>query len=135
MKNLLFVFFTLLLTAASAQSQGSISGRLLDMEADLAPLTFAKVFVKEIKKTVMTDQNGDFKFTNIQPGQYTLVTSFSGYDTKEVTVNVKASVTNYIDVNLGATSLSLDDLMAVVSTNTLVKKSKLNKTHELSLNN
>ncbi len=118
MKNLFLVFFLFVGANLFAQSVTSLSGRLLDQEANLEPLTFAKVVIKETNTKVMTDENGNFTFKNIAPGHYTIVCSFSGYETKVIETEVKKSNENFIDLNLSATTLSLDDLMSVVSSNT-----------------
>ena len=118
MKNLFLVFFLFIGANLFAQSSTSLSGRLLDQEAGLEPLTFAKVVVKETNAKVMTDENGNFSFKNMAPGRYTLVCSFSGYETKVIETEVKKSKENFIDLNLSATTLSLDDLMSVVSSQT-----------------
>ena len=118
MKNLFLVFFLFVGANLFAQSTTSLSGRLLDQEANLEPLMFAKVVIKETNTKVMTDENGSFTFKNIAPGHYTIVCSFSGYETKVIETEVKKSNENFIDLNLSATTLSLDDLMSVVSSNT-----------------
>ncbi len=118
MKNFFLVFFLFVGANLFAQSVTSLSGRLLDQEANLEPLTFAKVVIKETNTKVMTDENGNFTFKNIAPGHYTIVCSFSGYETKVIETEVKKSNENFIDLNLSATTLSLDDLMSVVSSNT-----------------
>ncbi len=118
MKNFFLVFFLFVGANLFAQSVTSLSGRLLDQEANLEPLTFAKVVIKETNTKVVTDENGNFTFKNIAPGHYTIVCSFSGYETKVIETEVKKSNENFIDLNLSATTLSLDDLMSVVSSNT-----------------
>lgn len=118
MKNLFLILFLFIGVNLFAQSSTSLKGRLLDQEAGLEPLTFAKVVIKETSAKVMTDENGNFTFKNIAPGHYTIVCSFSGYETKVIETEVKKSNENFIDLNLSPSTLSLDDLMSVVSSNT-----------------
>jgi len=63
--------------------EGSLKGVLLDGEFDNEPLAFATVTIKEIDKTVNTDENGEY-FLEIESGTYTLVLDFVGYESREI---------------------------------------------------
>lgn len=113
MKQLLFIMFLFAALFASAQS-GMINGKITDAEEGNNPLLFAKVTIKETGAKVMTDANGTFKFENVKNGTYTLVCSFTGYETKEIKAEVSnLKTTEAITLALGASSLSLDDLAMV----------------------
>ena len=114
-----FLFTLLLFTALFASSQnGVISGKITDAEEGNNPLLFAKVTIKETGAKVMTDEHGVFKFENIKDGNYTLVCSFTGYDTKEIKTEISSKKPAQITLALGASTLSLDDLtMAFTSEN------------------
>lgn len=113
MKHFLFTMFLFATLFASAQN-GTINGKITDAEESNSPLLFAKVTIKETGAKVMTDANGAFKFENVKDGTYTLVCSFTGYETKEIKAEVDNSKNNdAITLALGASSLSLDDLTLV----------------------
>lgn len=117
MKYFLFTLFLFTALFASAQS-GAINGKITDAEEGNNPLLFAKVTIKETGAKVMTDEHGVFKFENIKDGTYTLVCSFTGYDTKEVKTEISSKKPTQITLALGASTLSLDDLtMAFTSEN------------------
>jgi hypothetical protein len=112
MKQILFTMFFLATALISAQN-GTINGKITDAEEGNSPLLFAKVTIKETGTKVITDANGTFKFKNINEGAYTLICSFTGYETKEIKVEVNSKTPNNITLALGASSLSLDDLAMV----------------------
>jgi hypothetical protein len=97
---------------ASAQN-GTINGKITDAEEGNNPLLFAEVTIRETGVRVMTDEKGVFKFNNIKEGSYTLVCSFTGYETKEIKAEVNSKNTNAVILSLGASALSLDDLTMV----------------------
>ena len=116
MKHFLFTMFFFATLFASAQN-GTINGKITDAEEGNSPLLFAKVTIKETGAKVMTDEHGAFTFENIANGTYTLVCSFTGYDSKEIITEVISSKTSKeIKASLSASSLSLDDLAMAFAT-------------------
>lgn len=114
MKLILYVALLFTSALAFAQDSGSISGNVLDFESSNQPLTFAKVSIKETGKKVLTDENGYFLFKNLNVGDYTLVISFIGYDTK--TLKIKATYnTKKTAVVLEPSTISLDDFIATMA--------------------
>jgi hypothetical protein len=117
MKQILFIV-TFFITAISfAQRSSSITGNVLDIESNNRPLLYAKVLIKETGAEVLSDEKGFFKFENLKYGNYTLVSSFVGYETKELKVKVESEDTILVKVYLGASSISLDQLMLVIASN------------------
>ncbi|GAA4949522.1 hypothetical protein GCM10023314_23580 [Algibacter agarivorans] len=98
-----------------AQNNGSISGNLLDIELNNAPLMFAKVSIKETGAEVLSDEHGAFKFQNLKDGTYTLTCSFTGYENKETEAKVISGKSTPIKLALTASTLSLDDLMMAMA--------------------
>jgi TonB-dependent receptor len=79
--------FCLIGTLSFAQSgKGSLSGRVAD-KAD-AVLQGAQVELLPRAGTVTTDEQGEFNFTNLAPGTYTVMISYVGFEpfTQEVTI-------------------------------------------------
>tara|TARA_R110002012_G_scaffold263456_2_gene446364 strand:+ start:1559 stop:1903 length:345 start_codon:yes stop_codon:yes gene_type:complete len=72
-----------------SQENASISGNLSDENFDREPLLFATVKLKNTSKVTQTNFHGNFEFSDLPPGTYTLVYSFLGYDTKEVSIDLK----------------------------------------------
>ncbi|TBN03202.1 carboxypeptidase-like regulatory domain-containing protein [Hyunsoonleella flava] len=112
MKYFLFTVFLFTAMFTSAQN-GTINGKITDAEEGNTPLLFAKVIIKETGEKVMTDETGAFKFENVKEGTYTLVCSFTGYDTKEIKTEVTKEIHEPVKLALAASTVSLDDLAMV----------------------
>ncbi|MCB0457542.1 MAG: TonB-dependent receptor [Flavobacteriaceae bacterium] len=96
--SLLFIAFV-----SSAQT-GKIEGTVID-GGFVDPLPFANVVVKGTTTGTTTDFDGKYEL-ELSPGNYTIVFSFVGYETKEISdVIVKANEATTIDVTLSTTSL------------------------------
>lgn len=113
MRNLVFITILFLSSFSFAQSSSALNGMLTDLESNNAPLKYAKVMIKETGAETLSNEKGLFKFEALQTGTYTLVYSFTGYETKEIKVEVKSGNTNNIALELGASTVSLEDLMTV----------------------
>lgn len=104
MKHFLLITLLSLSTGAFAQPgrgggfnqgpsiQGKITGSLIDAESN-EPLAFASVVLRDPVKNkdvngTITDENGDFKLTDIPVGKYELLISFVGYDLKKQEVEL-----------------------------------------------
>ncbi len=84
------------------------------------PLPFANIYIKNSDKGTVTDENGNYKISNLQPNLYTLYASFTGYNTLKKSISVTdTSIT--VDFNLTENS-SLDE---VVITGTMKAVSRL----------
>ncbi|MDN3665298.1 carboxypeptidase-like regulatory domain-containing protein [Algibacter miyuki] len=112
MKHLFLIFAFLISATSFAQDNVSISGNILDLESNQAPLELATITIKETGAKTVTDKNGSFKFEHLQAGTYNVSLSFVGYESKTIAVNVVDNRITTINETLGANTLSLDDLMA-----------------------
>lgn len=110
-----FVFlFSLLPFLSWAQSTGSIAGTVIDGESK-EPVMFGNVIIDGSTQGVSTDMDGQYKFTGLQPGTYTLKFSYLGLKDKLVeNIEVKAGATTTVDVKMGEDPVVLD-LNATVS--------------------
>lgn len=115
MKHLIYITVLFLSAFSYAQESSSIHGIVLDFESNNAPLTFAKITIKETGAKVLSNDKGFFKFENLKSGEYTLVISFIGYETKEAKIKVTSSNSNPIELVLQQTTISLEDLVATLA--------------------
>lgn len=92
MKQVLLLFFFLSSFFLSAQENITISGYLKDKNTKEVVL-YAKVFVQEIKKGVLTNEYGFFSIEVPKSEKYTLQFSASAQPTTTLTVNALASIT------------------------------------------
>lgn len=116
MRQILFITIFFITAYSFGQQIGSIEGSLLDMESNNKPLLYAKVSIKETGAEVSSNKKGQFKFSNLKAGHYTLVTSFVGYETKEYVTEVFEGKSTQVKLHLKADSISLDDLMLALAT-------------------
>ena len=75
------------LMVVAAFGQYNLEGKVM---AEEEPLAGASVLVKNTFYGVSAGNNGQFEFSNLREGEYTLKASFIGYETKEVKVKVPA---------------------------------------------
>ncbi|WP_299109029.1 TonB-dependent receptor [uncultured Winogradskyella sp.] len=124
MKNiqnvLTFVFF---LTTCLSFAQGIVTGTIIDDEFS-EPMAFSNVLVKGTSVGVSSDFDGKYQL-ELEEGTYTLVFSFVGYTTKEVTgVVIKSGETIVLDILLETNSL--DTVLITTSTKRNTESSVLN---------
>ena len=117
MKPLLTFILVCFTGLTFSQENGSIVGLLTDKDASNEPLAFANVLIKGTSKGTTSDFDGLYEFPRVEPGTYTLVFSFLGYETLEVAnVVVEADKETRVDAALGAGSVSLDEVVVTIST-------------------
>ncbi|WP_411030206.1 DUF5686 family protein [Spongiimicrobium sp. 3-5] len=114
MKKLLFTFF--LITSISAISQTKVSGIVQDSSGD--PIAFANVLFKDSFEGTITNENGRF-YLESDSNYETLMVSFIGYESKEISLTSK--VTYKMEVVLNEGSEKLDEVVVYVG-----KQSKKN---------
>ena len=105
------IALTLIITAFSSAQNGSIVGKLTDKDYNDEPLAFANILIKGTTTGTTSDFDGLYEFKDLTPGSYTLVFSFVGYETQEITVDVIADQATTLNVEMGTSSASLDEIV------------------------
>ncbi|WP_026210529.1 outer membrane beta-barrel family protein [Flexithrix dorotheae] len=87
MQRILTIIF-LNLIALSSFSQSSINGSLLDASEN-QPIEYGSVAVYQLKDSTLigggvTNENGNFRIEKIKAGEYYLIASFLGYESKNI---------------------------------------------------
>lgn len=103
-----FLFSTVLL---SAQEKSSVKGRISDANMNDEALHFAQVSLKGASRSTHTNLHGNFELQNVDPGTYTLVISFPGYRTKEVSLAIDKSREVYLSERLQPLTVSVDQVL------------------------
>lgn len=116
MRNFILLFILLTSTFSFAQNTGSVVGKLTDKEYNDEPLAFANVLIKGTTKGTTSDFDGLYGFENLAAGQYTLQFSFVGYETLEINVDVVAGKVVEVNVPMGASAASLDEVVITTTT-------------------
>jgi len=97
---------------AVAQQAGSIRGRVIDQDFD-APLGQAQVLISETGQRVLTSVEGNYVFTDVAPGTYTLVFSKDGY-TRQLRMDVPVTEGQLTEVSaaLPGDFVEMEEFMA-----------------------
>ena len=85
MKKSVGLFFLFFGFFAKAQSLFEVNGTVF---SEGQPLAFSNVYLENSTTGTITNENGIFKLTNLKPGSYTLVASFTGYGTSRKRVKI-----------------------------------------------
>ena len=95
------------------ENTGSIAGALTDQEMNNDPLAFANVLIKGNTKGTTSDFDGLYVIDGLEPGTYTVVFSYLGYETVEVPdVTVEAGKVTEINLPMSASQgVSLDEVV------------------------
>lgn len=110
MKKVLLICMLFVLGNVFSQNQGTITGTVSDIELDNEPLLLATVQLKNTSKIVQTNFHGNFEFTHIASGDYTLVFSYLGYDTIEVPVVVNKDEITRVNGGLKTKVITLEPI-------------------------
>lgn len=121
MKNI-YIVLTLLFTLSSAfvlnAQTGTIAGNVIDGDYNNEPMAFANILLKGTTTGTTSDFDGKYQM-EVDAGTYTLVFSFVGYETKEISdVVVKAGQVLDLDVTLNTNSLEEVVITTSVKRNT-----------------
>jgi len=103
---------TLLLFAWSAQAQFSITGTVRGAQ-DHQTLAGATVQVLESKSSDVTNELGWFRLDKLQPGSYTLLIKFLGYEDKTQTVDLKANL--FLEIAMEESSTMTDEVVVTAT--------------------
>ena len=117
MKKLLLGLFLFCAVIANAQDTGSIVGKLTDKEYNDEPLAFANVLIKGTTKGTTTDFDGLYEIADLEPGVYTVVYSYLGYETVEIpNVTVEKAKVTTVNIPMSASAgMALDEVVVVTT--------------------
>ena len=116
MRNFILLFILFTSTFSFAQSVGSVVGKLTDKEFNNEPLAFANVLIKGTTTGTTSDFDGLYTFEDLDPGSYTLIFSFVGYETQEIVVQIVAGNVTEVNVPMGASAASLSEVVITTTT-------------------
>ena len=100
-------------TTVFSQQEGGIKGTVTDQAMHSEPMLFANVQLKGNDTNYQTNFHGNFEISDVQAGQYTLVISHVGYETKEMTLVVKEDEITKLTANLVPIQISFDDVVGM----------------------
>ena len=111
---MLFFILCLMTSFAFGQKSGIISGKIID-KANGETLIGATVQLEGTEIGSVTDFEGNFKLT-ADPGSYVLVVRYFGYETANISVDVKEGEISYVEHAMGeAEALALQQVVVVAT--------------------
>lgn len=111
---LLFAMLCLLTGSAFANTDAHVFGHIVDDETG-EHIPFVTIMVKGSSVGTTTDVTGHYFLKNLKEGKTVLVVRYVGYQTEEVTVDVKKGSSQEVNFNLKPDNLMLNEV--VVSAN------------------
>ncbi len=108
MRVLLSLLFVLIVFPALSQN-GSIQGKVSDAVTGES-LVGASVLIQGTFTGTITNLDGLFELKNVAPGTYNIVVSYISYDKQILMLEVSGGKVGYLDVKLGAASLTVDEV-------------------------
>ncbi len=98
-----------------AQSTGTLTGYVTDARTG-EPLLGANVGLQGTNRGASTDEDGFYEITNIEPGTYTVVATFIGYESQQRSnINIRSAGTRDINFELTPTAADLGEVVVTVS--------------------
>lgn len=102
------IFYTTLVFSTLAFSQSTIKGKIVASNEGLA---FANVYIKELKKGTVTNENGVYELSTIPPGSYTIIASFIGFKPEKKTITISNEPNYLLNFNLIEDANVLNDVV------------------------
>jgi TonB-dependent receptor len=106
-KGILSAVLAILLPTLAVKAQerkGAVAGTVRD--AAQGVLSSALIELQPLGRKVASDDQGQFRITDVPPGEYTLTLSYVGFDSFSTTVKVEAGHTVNVDAVLNVASVS-----------------------------
>ena len=111
-RNLIYTFlFTFISISIIKAGSGKISGRVTDT-ATGEPLVGVNIMLEGRQLGAATDIDGYYFIINIEPGVYTMVASYVGYEQTTIEkITVRSDLTSKVDFEMSMTSISTKEII------------------------
>lgn len=123
----LFINALLFIAVANLYAQNSIKGSVIDANTKQG-LTFANIYFSDLEKGTSTNENGDFFLENLPAGNYKILISLLGYETKSVNINIP-NTTN-IEVLLTPSAIEMEAIIVSTPFHKLQSENVMKVEHE-----
>ncbi len=98
-------FFLLFSVVSFAQQSGTLKGKISYADDD-KPLSGVNVQIVQLKRSVQTDEKGNYELTNIPTGIYTVVAHLEGFPNLARSVTINAGGTENADFQMRLTGVN-----------------------------
>ncbi len=110
MKSFYYLFLLLIShLTLSAQTTGSVRGTVKTSDGNSAE--FVNISIEKTSKGDVADRNGNYEIRNIAPGNYVLVASFIGLESRKQEIEVKSRETTRVDFVLNENTQQLEEVI------------------------
>ncbi|MFD2100517.1 TonB-dependent receptor [Flagellimonas iocasae] len=106
------VFF--LAAIMAAHSQTSVRGNIVNSETS-QPLENASVYISQINKATASDTNGNFQFSGLGKGVYSLQVSFLGFESEVETLTVEDEKEVIINIKLDPQPFAIQEVVVAAA--------------------
>jgi CarboxypepD_reg-like domain/TonB-dependent Receptor Plug Domain len=107
----LFILFAILPIVIFGQNYGIIRGTVSDSTTS-ETLAYGNVYIKELSRGTSTDERGNFIFPQIESEKtYTLIVTYVGYATKQVSAYTSKNKITHIDIGLRPGNIELGTVL------------------------
>jgi len=128
------LFFCFSFSSIYAQNRfGTIRGTV--KTSDNKPGEFVNVYIRELKKSTTTDENGKYEISRVEAGSHTVTVSYVGLTTKSQPVEVIANKTATNDFVLEQSKGELQEIMVNASKTNKYKRTKSEYVSKMPLSN
>ncbi|WP_033958174.1 TonB-dependent receptor [Psychroserpens jangbogonensis] len=103
-----YVFVLLSLAIQTLWSQNTLQGKVTETNNNES-LVFVNVYLPELEKGTVTNEDGDFTLNNIPNGTYKIIVSFIGYETFSQTINFPQSET--LIITLTPSAIEMEEII------------------------
>ena len=126
----LLIIFPIFLFGQTIEA-GNLKGKITT--ADEQPAAYVSVLIKNSTIGTITDENGNFEFRKIKPGQYILYISLLGYSDQEIEVTLKQNETVNLKIQLKQTYAELQNIILEATKQSKYVETKTSEVLRLNL--
>lgn len=108
-KNLFFTVLLSLIIPSIAIAQSILNGTIVDSETK-EPLAGANIVIKELNRGIATNNEGQFRFENLEKGDYTLHITFIGYHDQKLKIDITDKET-FLEIKMIPSSIEMEKVM------------------------
>ena len=101
---------TFLSLSAIAQNSG-IRGTIMDNNNTV--LSGATVTIKELQQSAKTDAQGNFSFSALKPGNYTITVTYLGFNPSDQLINLSSTGTTTVNFHLISDQNNLEEVVVI----------------------
>jgi len=116
MKTLIISSLLLIFSITGYTQNGFIKGSVTDSKTNES-LIGTTVMIKGTTIGTITDFDGNYMLSGVEPGSYTLLISFISYEPKEIQVEVKAGEETVVNISLEPANIEIGGVEVVAKAN------------------